>query len=316
MNKYELRGKTVLLTGGSRGLGLALARELTREGANLVICARDESELDRAQTELRLKGGNVLAVTCDVTDAGQVKDLVARTVERFGSVDVLINNAGIIEVGPMESMTLEDFESAMKIHCYAPLHTIREVVPHMKQQGQGRIVNIASIGGKVAVPHLLPYTASKFALVGLSEGLRAELATHNITVTTVCPGLMRTGSAPHAVFKGQSQAEYAWFSTSSVLPMTTISAETAAQRIVDAMKNGRAEVVLSVPAWILDKVHGLAPGLTSSVLQWVNRFLPGPTGATEGTQPATSGQPAQSASTSLGSWFSARLQAAARQYNQ
>ena len=116
---------------------------------------------------------------------------------------MLINNAGVIQVGPIEHMTIADFEEAMAVHFRGPLYTMSATIPYMRRQGGGRIVNIASIGGLVAVPHLAPYSASKFALVGLSDALRAELAKNNIQITTVSPGLIRTGSAPNALFKGR-----------------------------------------------------------------------------------------------------------------
>lgn len=310
LDRTSFRGKVVIITGGSRGLGLAMAREFARADANVVLCARDAAELERAEQELRQHGARVTAIPCDVTSREKVQGLVSQVMERFGRVDVLVNNAGIMEVGPVESMTVADFEEAARVHYFAPLYTALEVLPIMKQQGDGRIVNISSIGGKVAVPHMLPYTASKFALVGLSEGLRAELAGCNIKVTTVCPGLVRTGSATHALFKGRNEQEYAWFGASSVLPFTTISAESAARQIVEACRLGRAEVVLSVPAWILAKLHALAPGLTTRAFELINRLLPPPGGI--GQQRAT-GEQSGAAS---GSWFSTRVQATGRLYNQ
>lgn len=217
--QYDLSGKTVLITGGSRGLGLVMARELLREGARLAICARDEAELERARTDLVRRGADVLALPCDVTNQEQVNEMVRVVRDRFGQIDVLINNAGAIAVGPMEVMTLEDYEAAMKIHFWAPLYTTLAVLPEMRQRHEGRIVNISSIGGKISTPHLLPYSASKFALTGFSEGLRAELASYGIVVTTICPGLMRTGSPYNAIFKGQHRAEYTWFSLSDSLPL-------------------------------------------------------------------------------------------------
>lgn len=272
---FDFRGKVVLLTGGSRGLGLVMARQLAEEGASLAICARDEEELKQAEQDLHAHGTPVLTVACDITRHDEVKQLVRKVIDRFGAIDVLINNAGAIQVGPMETMTLDDYEHAMKLHYFGPLYAILETLPGMKERGEGRIVNISSIGGKLSLPHLLPYSASKFALVGLSEGLRSELAKDSITVTTVCPGLMRTGSPPNADFKGQHRAEYAWFSISDSLPLVTLSAENAARQILDACRRGDAEVVLGVPYQLASAFHGLFPGLTADLLGLVNRLLPG-----------------------------------------
>ncbi|MBA2735038.1 MAG: SDR family oxidoreductase [Acidobacteria bacterium] len=275
---YDLRGKTVLITGGSRGLGLVMAREFASEGAQLAICARDAEELGRARLDLIRRGAKVIAVQCDITDRKQVGEMVRVVEEGFGRIDVLVNNAGVIEVGPMEVMTLEDYEEAMKTHFWGPLHTILAVLPEMRKRKDGRIVNISSIGGKISVPHLLPYSASKFALVGLSEGLRAELKKDGVVVTTVCPGLMRTGSPRNATFKGQHRAEYAWFSISDSLPVTSMSAERAARQIVEACKRGDAEVILSIQAKAAILFHGIFPGLTADLLGFVNKFLPAPGG--------------------------------------
>ncbi len=272
--RYDFRGRTVLITGGSRGLGLVLARLFADAGARLALCARDADSLERARTELEARGVEVLARTCDVRNRAQVQALVDEVRRRFGGVDVLVNNAGIIQAGPLESMTEEDYAAAMDTHFWGPLYTTLAVLPDMKARGEGRIVNISSIGGKLAVPHLVPYSASKFALVGLSDGLRAELGHYGIVVTTVCPGLMRTGSPRNADFKGDSEAEYAWFSVSDSLPGMSMSAERAGRKILAAARRGDAELLLSPQAKLGTLARALAPNLTAAVLGFANRQLP------------------------------------------
>jgi short-subunit dehydrogenase len=173
----------------------------------------------------------------------------------------------------------------MQVHFWGPLYAIHAVLPAMRQRRQGRIVNISSIGGKISVPHLLPYSASKFALVGLSEGLRAELAKDGITVTTVCPGLMRTGSPRMAQMKGQHRLEYLWFDVSDSLPLLSMDARRAARQIIAAVSRGDAEIVLSMPAKVASTIHGIAPGLTADLLGLVNRLLPGPGGVRQQSMP-------------------------------
>jgi NAD(P)-dependent dehydrogenase (short-subunit alcohol dehydrogenase family) len=307
---FDLRGKNVLVTGGSRGLGLVLARQLLDRGARVAICARSQDELDRAFIDLTAHDGHVLAIPCDITDPVQVVETATILEDRWGRIDVLINNAGTIEVGPMETMTFGDFDEAMAVNFWGPLFAIQAVLPAMRRQGCGRIVNIASIGGKVSVPHMLPYSASKFALVGLSQGLRTELAKDGIVVTTVCPGLMRTGSPRNAHFKGQHRAEYAWFSISDSLPGISMSAERAARKIIAACCRGDGEVVLGLPARLALAFQGLFPGLTDEVLRLVNRILPGPGGIGEW---ATQGKFSESAWTD---WLAVPGRAAARRNNQ
>ncbi|MDY7229296.1 SDR family NAD(P)-dependent oxidoreductase [Hyalangium rubrum] len=272
--RISFRDKTVLITGGSRGLGLILARQFLEEGARVAICGREEETLARAREELEKLGGEVLAVPCDVTDPVQVEALVAQVHETFGAVDVLVNNAGVIQTGPLEAMTLEDFEEAVDTHLWGPLYTTLSVLPEMKQRGEGRIVNISSIGGRVSVPHMVPYSASKFALVGLSDGLRAELAQDGILVTTVCPSLMRTGSPPNATFKGDHEKEYAWFFLSDSLPGFSMNAERAARRILEGCRRGDAEVLVGLPAKLGAVARTLAPNLTAALMARINRWLP------------------------------------------
>jgi NAD(P)-dependent dehydrogenase (short-subunit alcohol dehydrogenase family) len=308
---FRFNGKTVILTGGTRGLGLVMARQLAREGANLAVCAHDPEEVQRAHQDLSERGVRVVARACDLRYRDRVGEFVDEVRRHFGAIDVLINNAGIISVGPVETMTLEDFYDAMAINYFAAVHTILEVLPEMRSRGEGRIVNITSIGGKVSVPHLLPYSASKFALVGLSEGLRSELAKDGIIVTTICPWLMRTGSPRNAMFKSQHRAEYTWFILSDSLPGISMSAERAARRILNACRYGEAEVILSLPAKLAVLLHGVAPGLTADVYGWINRLLPGPGGIGSQSVPGR-----QSESKLAPSWLTALTERAARENNE
>lgn len=275
-HRYSFRDRVVLITGGSRGLGLVMARQLARQGAHLALLARDAHELDRAKKELARYGNPPVTMACDITKAEQVNDAVKRVIRALGPIDVLINNAGIIQVGPISRMTRADFEQAMETNFWGAFNTIEAVVPGMRERSDGRIINISSIGGKISVPHMIPYCVSKFALVGYSNGLRAELANNGITVTTVCPGLMRTGSPRNADFKGQHDEEYAWFKISSSLPLLTISAEHAAADIIAACRGGRAEVVLSLPAKLAVSLHHAFPEWTANIISLANRLMPRP----------------------------------------
>lgn len=273
-NKYHLKNKVILITGGSRGLGLVLARKLAKEGAKIVICGRSVESLQRASEDLSSKTTHFLAIPCDIRDRNQVQNMIQKVREEMGSIDVLINNAGIIQVGPMESMSDEDYESAMKVHFWGPFYAMNQVLPDMIGQREGRIVNIVSIGGKVSFPHLLPYNTSKYALSGLSEGMTAELKKYNIKITTVYPGLMRTGSPRNIDVKGQYQKEYAWFKISDSLPFLSISVDKAAQRIIEAMKKGKKTLTLTIPAKIAVVAHGIAPGFIISFFDMINYLLP------------------------------------------
>lgn len=272
--RFDYTDKVVLVTGGSRGLGLVLARELAGRGAKIAICARDRDELQRAKEDLESRGADVFDAVCDLRDQGQVEALVADVRSRFGRIDVLVNNAGVIQVGPLDAQTQADFEEAMRIHFWGPFYAMRAVLSEMRSRGTGRIVNISSIGGKIAVPHLAPYCASKFALAGLSSAMHAELAKDGVIVTTVYPGLMRTGSHINALFKGQNRKEYALFSLMNGLPFTSVSAESAARKIADSAARGDAELVISPQAKAAVKINALFPNLTSTLLAATNQLLP------------------------------------------
>jgi NAD(P)-dependent dehydrogenase (short-subunit alcohol dehydrogenase family) len=274
----DLRGQVVLITGGSRGLGFELARHFAREGCRIALCARDEAELERARAQIAAQGAEVLAWQCDVFDRDRVEELVTAVVERFGALDMVVNNAGNLQVGPFDAMTPGDFERAMGVSFWGPLHVIWAALPHMRERRRGQIVNITSIAGEVAIPHLLPYDCAKAAFLSLSEGLQAELARFGIKVTTIVPGLMRTGSPLNASFKGNAQREYAWFSASDSHALTSTSADRAARRIVESARRGTGKVVLTWQAKLLRLAHALAPNVVLRALAAVNGWLPGERG--------------------------------------
>jgi NAD(P)-dependent dehydrogenase (short-subunit alcohol dehydrogenase family) len=277
--RIDFAGRSVIITGGSRGLGLELARRFARQGARLTLIARDPNDLDAARRQLERESPDAhspLAIPCDVTDAGLALGAVQAAVDHHGRLDVLINNAGTIQVGPVDHMRLVDFEDAMATHCWGALHMMRAAIPHMRRERGGRIVNIASIGGLIAVPHLAPYAASKFALVGLSDALRAELLRDGIRVTTVCPGLMRTGSPLNATFKGQHRAEYTWFAIADNLPLVSMDSGRAADKIVDACRHGDARLLVGAVTKLAAAAQALAPGAVAAAMATTNRLLPDP----------------------------------------
>jgi NAD(P)-dependent dehydrogenase (short-subunit alcohol dehydrogenase family) len=274
----QFEGRVVMITGGSRGLGLLLARELGRLGARVVLVARDEAELERAQQDLRTHEIDATILTGDVTVREQAQQLVDGVVKEYARLDVLINNAGVITVGPSDDMAQADFKDAMATHFWGPLHMMQAAIPHMREAGGGRIANVSSIGGKIGVPHLVPYCASKFALTGLSTAMRAELAPDGIVITTISPGLMRTGSPFNAWFKGQHRQEFAWFAISDSLPLLSINGRRAAAQIVDAIRHGDPELVITWPARLAVAVSALLPNATARAIGLIARALPAPGG--------------------------------------
>jgi short-subunit dehydrogenase len=274
MPSFSYRDKVALITGGSRGLGLEITRQICARGGKVALIARDAEELARAKTELDRFATEVLTIQCDLLETVQIQSAVQQTLQRFGKIDILINSAGTIEIGPLAHMQLKDFDRAMRLHFWAPYILQLLIVPLMRAKGGGRIVNISSIGGRIAVPHMAAYSASKFALAGFSDAIRPDLAQDNIYVTTVTPGLMRTGSQVHAKFKGDHAAEYRWFDWSRKIPFASISVERAARKILSACRRGKPVLIMPLSAYFIIAANALFPNLTARVMKMFNRSLP------------------------------------------
>src|ERR1700742_67850 len=281
----DLTGEVALVTGASRGLGLLLATELAQRGCRLLVCARDQAELDEAATRLRALGAEVATLACDVADGESATRLVEAAQEQYGRLDIVISNAGVIRVGPVESTTAADYEDAVATMALTPVRLALAALPVMQAQGHGRIVTITSIRGKIAVPHLLPHSTPKSAAVGFSEGLRAEIGRGPVTVTTVVPGLMRTGSHVNAEFAGQRDKEFTWFGLGASLPLISMDAERAARQIVAGVAQRRPEILLTPAGQVVSRLAQVAPELTTAVLHAVqNLILPAPDGTEEGVR--------------------------------
>lgn len=264
----------VVITGGARGLGYALARTFGSEGAIVWLASRDQVEIDRAVGRLRAEGASAYGHVCDVTDPASVEALVQAVVRRHARLDVVVNNAGVITAMPFDNAELDDFQTSLDTHFWGPLHVIRAALPWLRRSHRARIVNVSSIGGRVGVPHLAPYCAGKFALAGLSEVLRAELAP-GIAVTLATPGLMRTGSVGRVRVRGRHVAEARWFAALSATSLTSQDAMRAARQIVTAAARRRATVMPGWQARMQYTAHNLAPELTARVLAaTTQRLLP------------------------------------------
>ena len=272
----DLTGQVALVTGGSRGLGIAIARELAAAGCRLAICARNTEELEFAASELRANGTEVVAITCDVVNEDEVNAMVEEVLAHYGQIDLLFTVAGIIEIGPVETHTIAHYRQAMDVMFWGTLYPIMAVLPGMRARRSGRIATITSIGGRLSVPHLLPYSAAKFAATGLSEGLAAELANDGIKVTTVIPGLMRTGGHLQAQFAGsdrQQHQDYVWFALGGTSPLVPDAARSA-RIIVRAVRRGDPVCTFSLPFSLASRFHGLAPATTVRLMRLADALLP------------------------------------------
>lgn len=270
------RGRVVLITGGARGLGFALARTFADRGAVVWLAARHGDQLDRAVERLRRDGGDVHAQVADVRDPDAVARLIAAVVSRHGRLDAVVNNAGVITAMPFDNAELNDFRDSLDTHFWGPLHVIRAALPWLRQHRGSHIINVSSIGGRVGVPHLAPYCAGKFALAGLSEVLRAELAGEGVWVTLATPGLMRTGSVGRVQVRGDHVAEARWFAALSATSLTSQDAMRAARQIVAAASRREAAVTPGWQARVQHVASTLTPELSAALLAVVSEHvLPG-----------------------------------------
>ena len=183
-----VEGKVIVITGASSGLGEAAARHLSAQGASLALGARRAGRIEALAAELTAGGGKALAVTTDVTHSDQVKRLVDTAVERYGRVDVMINNAGLMPHSPLERLKLDDWNRMIDVNVKGVLYGIAAALPHMIQRKSGHIVNVASVAGHVVRPGGAVYSATKTAVRVISEGLRQEVKPHNIRTTVISPG--------------------------------------------------------------------------------------------------------------------------------
>lgn len=322
-----LAGLSAVVTGGSRGLGLLMAEQLVERDCAVTVAARDEEELARAEDHLRLRpGARVRTAVCDVRDQDAVRELFRATAQACGSVDVVIANAGVIQVAPLEAIGADEFRDAMDTVFMGTLYTALEALPHLRRsRAGGRLALIGSVGGLVAAPHLLPYSCAKSAVAALAEGLHAEAGQAGVSVTAVHPGLTRTGSHLAAEFGGDRAKEFAWFSALAGTPLVSMDARRAADRIVTAVQRRRTRIVLTPAARAAGLGHGVAPALTTRLTALSARALPGaPRGAEAGPEGAADLRegadvdppPAHPVVRRLRDWGSALNDRAAHAYNQ
>lgn len=239
----DLHGRRILITGASSGIGRAIAELVAAEGAHVVLSARSEESLDEAAAALTSRGQVAFAVPGDVTSEDDRKRLLRTVVDRFGGLDVLINNAGVGSFGHFAESTEEVLRKVMEVNFFAPAELIRLAIPILEHGHQPAIVNVASMCGRRALPAWPEYSASKFALCGLSEALRAEMARFEIDVLLVLPGLTKTGLSKHLIRNaGRMKINY-----DQGMPPEEVAAG-----VVRAIQKNRPETVLGWDArWIL-----------------------------------------------------------------
>ncbi len=250
-----LKGKVAIVTGASSGIGEATARELASRGAAVVLAARAAEKLEALEREISASGGSSLAVKTDVSERDSVEALVERTVEAFGSLDILINNAGLGLSGRVAELRPEDLRHVFEVNTIGPLNCIQTALPHMGRGG--RIINVSSVIGKRSIPKVGGYCATKFALNALSDALRVEIADRGITVTSVYPGTTRTAFRENS---RRTKDEKRGWRPKGVAP------ERVAKKIAVAAEKGPRDVYVTLPDRLYIMGTTLLPGLADRLL--------------------------------------------------
>ncbi|MCP3136455.1 SDR family NAD(P)-dependent oxidoreductase [Pyxidicoccus xibeiensis] len=276
--RIDLKGRVVVVTGGARGLGFAIARAFLQRGCRLAICGRDGGSVERAVEALRSEGADVFGAPCDATDAQQVRAFVEQVLARFGTIDVLVNNAGQCFAGPASQLEAETVEKALRGIFWVQFHPTMAVLPHMRSRRFGRIVNITSIAGKLPVAHQAAYTAGKHALTGWSETLAIELEREGIRVSTLTPPPLRNGAPLNVHFNGSAEEEFLWFTRVLTSRLATTTADRTARAVVDAAEHGDRERTISAISWLGARVQGVSPNLMTGFMALLERWQP-PQGA-------------------------------------
>lgn len=226
----NLSGKVVIVTGASSGIGEATAIALTAEGAKVVAVARRSDRLESLAERIRTQGGTLHSITADVADEAQVRDVVAKTREKFGRIDSLINNAGVMLLGPIDGADTEDWRRMININVLGVMYATHAVLPMMKTQQKGHILNVSSVAGRVVAPYGAVYCATKFAVGAFSESLRQQVCKDNIRVTIIEPGVVTTELVQHITHAETKNMAEEFYGS-----MKTLESEDIANAIVYAL---------------------------------------------------------------------------------
>lgn len=259
----------ILITGASQGIGRATALLFARQGYDLVLAARQSDRLQAVAQEVQNLGQSAIAIPTDVKDAQQVQAMVAKALEHYSAIDVLVNNAGIYISGPVEAFSLEDWHQAIDTNLWGYIHTIHALLPHLLTRGTGTIINVSSIGGKVPLPYLVPYTTTKFAVTGLTEALHSELKPKGIHVGGIYPSIIKSDFLERAILRGKDQqdAQGRLDQLNQVLSAPVVEKpEDVANAIWEAVRQQKEEVLVG-SANVSKAAYGVFPGL----MQWVFR---------------------------------------------
>ena len=230
----DFKNKVVLITGASSGIGKQTAIEFAKLGSSIILVARRKNKLEQVENELKQFNVNTLVCACDVSKKDQVEELSKIVLQKFDSIDILVNNAGFAIYGSVSDLSIDEIESQMETNYFGMIYCVKNFLPLMLKKKSGHIVNVASVGASFSVPGVSSYCATKFAMLGFSEGLKHELYGTGVGLTVVSPIMVRTPLFEHPSFTNFSK-----FSTG-----VSLSSETVAKTIIKASNSSRLEIVV------------------------------------------------------------------------
>lgn len=270
--RRHTQGRTVLITGGSRGLGLELAREFLAAGARVALCARNQAELERARQRLAPAGEPVSIHVADISDPQDVDRLVSEVAERWGRLDILVNNAALFMSGPMALMRVEDYERILKVNLIGTIIVTETCRPYLERRGG--VITIVSAAGLLPAPHLAPYAVSKAGVSMYAQLLEVELADRGLETMAVYPSYMPTGVSYHADYRGAVAAEQHTVQRLMQVPFLAVDQRRGAGIIVDAWRYGRRVVIYPAVVRLSVMLTGLVPEFVLRIARRANRYYP------------------------------------------
>jgi short-subunit dehydrogenase len=261
----ELKGKVAVVTGAGHGIGRETALALAHQGCRLAICDVNEAALEGVRRELEQLGATVTAHVVDVSDKTQMASFASEVVAAHGGVQILINNAGVTVYASFEEHSIEDLEWILGVNLWGVIYGCKLFLPHLKAAGEGHIVNLSSVFGIIAPPLQTSYVASKFAVRGFSESLRAELADQNVGVTSVHPGAIKTNIIQNARLVTDTHKELR-DSTQRLFDRLGTTPDVVAARIVQAIEHNSPRVLITKEARVADALKRLMPATTDGIV--------------------------------------------------
>jgi len=277
--QFTYQGKVVLVTGGARGLGYIMARQLVEEGAKVIICARDADQLDKAYVLLRNHGEVTYPYVCDITEKENIVQLAYFIKKRFGRLDVLINNTGTITINPIEQLPLNNYKKFIESHLWGPMQLVRVLIPLLSKSREAKIVNIFSVGGKISLAKSQPYDVNEIVHAVFYDNISRVITGKNIKLTAIYPEFKDQDLPVNLKLKGHSEQELAWSKFNESRPLISLYAENVGKQILKTAQIGKKTLTLPFPRELARIVNNINTELNLTLCQLVDHLVPHDSGS-------------------------------------